>query len=65
VLTRVGQFDEAIAVTSDAVHRMDAMRGCGRALIQLRYTIDLLGRQNYPPATSFAAAARQLLPASA
>ncbi|MGQ0778179.1 MAG: helix-turn-helix domain-containing protein [Pseudonocardiales bacterium] len=65
VLTRVGQYDEAIAVTSDAVQRMDAMRGCGRALTRLHHTIDLLGRQNYPPATSFAAAARRLLPASA
>lgn len=65
VLTRVGLFDEAIAVTSDAVQRVDAMRGCGRAVTQLHHTIDLLGRQNYPPATSFAAAARQLLPASA
>lgn len=65
VLTRVGLFDEAIAVTSDAVQRMDAMRGCGRAVTQLHHTVELLGRQNYPPATSFAAAARQLLPASA
>lgn len=64
VLTRVGQFDEAIAVTGDAVQRVDAMRGCGRALTKLHHTIDLLGRQNYPPAMSFAAAARRLLPAS-
>ncbi len=27
VLTRVGQYDEAIAVTRDAVQQMDAMRG--------------------------------------
>lgn len=65
VLTRVGQFDEAIAVTSDTVHRMDAMHGCGRAATHLHHTIDLLGRQNYPPETSFTAAARRLLPASA
>ncbi|MGQ0776339.1 MAG: helix-turn-helix domain-containing protein [Pseudonocardiales bacterium] len=65
VLTRVGQFDEAIAVTGDAVQRVDAMRGCGRAVTQLHHTVDLLGRQNYPPAKSFAAAARRLLPASA
>ncbi|MGH4016742.1 MAG: helix-turn-helix domain-containing protein [Pseudonocardiaceae bacterium] len=65
VLTRVGQFDEAIVITSEAVQRMDAMRGCGRAVTKLHSTIDLLGRQNYPPATSFAAAARPLLPTSA
>lgn len=65
VLTRVGQFDEAIAVIRDAVQQVDAMRGCGRAVTQLHHTIDLLGRQNYPSAMSFAAAARQLLPASA
>jgi len=41
------------------------MRGCGRAVTQLHHTVDLLGRQNYPPAKSFAAAARRLLPASA
>lgn len=43
MLTRVGQLDEAIAVTSDVVHRMDAVR---RAVTQVHRTIDLFGRQN-------------------
>jgi len=58
----------AAVVFGEHVHGLvdvGAMRGCGRALTQLHHTIDLLGRQNYPPATSFAAAARPLLPASA
>ncbi|MGH3570033.1 MAG: hypothetical protein ACRDRH_29280, partial [Pseudonocardia sp.] len=65
ILTQTGQFDEAIAVTRDAIQRVDAMRGCERAITQLHHTLNLLERQNYPPATSFATAARQLLPASA
>jgi hypothetical protein len=36
--------------------------GSGRTLTDLRHTITLLGRQNYPPAKSFATAAHRLLP---
>ena len=62
VLTQVGQFDEAINVTSRAVHGVHTIRGSGRAVSDLRRTIDLLGRQNYPPAKSFANTAPRLLP---
>jgi transcriptional regulator with XRE-family HTH domain len=63
VLVRRGQLDEAIAVISDALPRVDAVRGSGRILARLRRTVDLLGQQNYQPATMFATAARRLLPA--
>lgn len=62
VLTQVGQLDEAINVTSRAVHGAHTIRGSGRTVTDLRHTIDLLGRQNYPPAKSFATAAHRLLP---
>ncbi|MGQ0777004.1 MAG: helix-turn-helix domain-containing protein [Pseudonocardiales bacterium] len=62
VLTQVGQLDEAINVTSRAIHGVHAIRGSGRTLSDLHHTIELLGRQNYPPAKSFATAAHRLLP---
>jgi hypothetical protein len=65
VLTRLDQLNEAIAVTSDAVQRADTVRGSGRIVSDLRHTVDLLGQQNYPPARTFATAARRLLPTSA
>ncbi|HEX2300050.1 MAG TPA: helix-turn-helix transcriptional regulator [Pseudonocardiaceae bacterium] len=65
VLTQVGRLDEAINVTSRAVHGVHTISGSGRTVADLRRTIDLLGRQNYPPARSFATAAHRLLPAVA
>ncbi len=65
VLTQLGQLDEAIAVTGDAVQRVDAVRGSGRLVVDLHRTVDLLGQRNYPPARTFAAAARRLLPVPA
>jgi hypothetical protein len=63
VLTQLGQFDEAISVTSDAIHGVQEIRGSGRTIAKLRHTVDLLGQQKYPPATAFATVARRLLPA--
>lgn len=62
VLTQVGHLDEAINVTSRAVHGVHNIRGSGRTVSDLRHTINLLGKQNYPPAKSFAIAAHRLLP---
>ncbi|MGH3930056.1 MAG: hypothetical protein ACRDTF_08785, partial [Pseudonocardiaceae bacterium] len=62
VLIQIGQLDEASNVTSRAVHAVHTIRGSGRTISDLRHTIDLLGRQNYPPAKSFATAAHRLLP---
>jgi transcriptional regulator with XRE-family HTH domain len=63
ILTRLGQLDEAISVTSDAIHGAQEIRGSGRIIVDLRRTVDLLGQQKYEPATTFATAARRLLPA--
>ncbi|MGH8940666.1 MAG: hypothetical protein ACRDV2_15165, partial [Actinomycetes bacterium] len=63
VLTQLGQLDEAIAVLGDAVQRVDAVRGSGRAITNLHNAVDGLGQQKYSPARTFAAAARRLLPA--
>jgi hypothetical protein len=65
VLTQLGQLDEAISVTSSAVQQAHTVRGSARAISNLRRTVDLLGWQNCPPASTFATAARRLLPASA
>lgn len=65
VLTRRGQLDEAITVTSEAIEGAHAVRGSRRAISDLHRTVDLLGQQKYPPAATFAAAARRLLPSSA
>ncbi|MGH3828716.1 MAG: helix-turn-helix domain-containing protein [Pseudonocardiaceae bacterium] len=62
ILAQRGQLDEAISVTTDAMHQ--EFRGSGRVIANLRRTVDLLGQQKYPPATTFAAAARRLLPAT-
>lgn len=62
VLTQVGKLDEAITVTSRAVHQVHTIRGSGRTVSDLRRTVDLLGRQNHPPARTFANAAHRLLP---
>ncbi len=64
ILTRLGQLDEAISVTSEAVYRVHAVRGSGQTVSNLHHTIDLLGQQQYMPARTFATAARRLLPAS-
>jgi hypothetical protein len=64
VLTQLGQFDEAISVTSDAIHGVQGMRGSGRTIAKLRHTVDLLGQQKYEPAVTFATVARRLLPSS-
>jgi hypothetical protein len=64
ILTQLGQLDEAISLTSDAVHGVQNFRGSGRAIVNLHRTVDLLGQQKYPPAKTFATAARRLLPAS-
>jgi transcriptional regulator with XRE-family HTH domain len=65
VLIRRRQLDEAIAITSDAVQRVDAVHGSGRIVARLTRSVDLLGQQNYQPAKLFATAACRLLPASA
>ncbi|MGH3888011.1 MAG: hypothetical protein ACRDSZ_15870 [Pseudonocardiaceae bacterium] len=65
ILTQLGQFDEAIAVTSGAVQRVDAVGGSGRIVADLHRSVDLLGQQNYPSAQTFAGAARRLLPVAA
>ncbi len=64
VLARLGQLDEAISVTSDAIQLVNAVRGSHRIVSDLRHTIDLLGQQEYTPARTFATAARRLLPAT-
>jgi hypothetical protein len=64
ILTRLGQLDEAINVTGEVVQELQDLQGSGRAMADLRHTVDLLGHQNYVPATSFATAVRRLLPAS-
>jgi hypothetical protein len=61
VLTHLGQFDEAISVTRTAVQGVYAVRGSGRIVADLRRTVDMLGKQNYPPARTFATAARRLI----
>ena len=63
VLIRRGQLDEAIAVTSDAVQRIDTVRGSGRILTRLNRAVVLLEQQNYPPAKTFANVAHRLLSA--
>lgn len=64
VLTRLGQLDEAISLTSDAIQGVREVQGSGYVITNLRRTVDLLEKQKYPPATMFAAAARRLVPAS-
>jgi transcriptional regulator with XRE-family HTH domain len=58
-----GQFDEAISVMSEAIQGVPAVCGSGLIVASLHRTVDLLGQQKYPAATTFAAAARRLLPA--
>lgn len=65
ILTRRGQLDEAITVTSEAIEGAHAVGGSRRAFSDLHRTVNLLEQQKYPPATTFAAAARRLLPAPA
>lgn len=62
VLTQRGQFDEAISVTTEAIQGVHAVHGSGRTIASLHRAVDLLGQQKYPPAKSFATAARRLLP---
>jgi transcriptional regulator with XRE-family HTH domain len=62
VLAQRGQFDEAISVLSEAIQGVHAVCGSGLAVASLHRTVDLLGQQKYPPAKSFATAARRLLP---
>lgn len=64
VLARAGQLDEAIAVTSDAVKRIDQLSGSRRIVADLSATVDDLGRRSYAPAKQFATAARRLLTAA-
>ncbi|MGH3809661.1 MAG: helix-turn-helix domain-containing protein [Pseudonocardiaceae bacterium] len=64
VLVQRGQLDEAISVTTEAIRGVHAEHGSGRIVTRIHRTVDLLGQQKYPPATTFAAAARRLLPAA-
>jgi transcriptional regulator with XRE-family HTH domain len=64
VLIQRRQLDEAITVTSNAIQRVDTIRGSGRITARLNRTVDLLGQQDYLPAKTFATAARRLLPTS-
>ena len=65
VLTQLGQLDEAIDITSKAIEGVHAVSGSRRIVSDLHRTVDLLERQKHPPATTFAGAARRLLPAPA
>ncbi|MGH4023859.1 MAG: helix-turn-helix domain-containing protein [Pseudonocardiaceae bacterium] len=65
VLTKLGQLDEAISVTRSAVQQVHTVHGSRRLTTRLHGTVDLLSKQNYQPATTFAAAARRLLPTAA
>ncbi|MBV9143751.1 MAG: helix-turn-helix transcriptional regulator [Pseudonocardiales bacterium] len=62
VLAQRGQVDEAISVTTKAIQGAPAVCGSGLVVASLHRTVDLLGQQKYPPATTFATAARRLLP---
>lgn len=64
VLTRTRQLDEAIAVTSAAVKRINALSGSKRILVDLAATVDQLAAQSYPPARQFASAAQRLISAA-
>lgn len=61
VLAQLGQLDEAVQVTGEAVKRADLIRGSHRINADLQQTVALLGQQSYPPAREFAGAARKLL----
>lgn len=63
-LTYVGQLDEAISVTGQAIQRVGAVRGSRRIVSDLHRTVALLEQQRYAPAKDFAAAAKRLLPAA-
>jgi transcriptional regulator with XRE-family HTH domain len=65
ILTQRGQFDEAISITSEAVQAVHTVRMSGLVIADLHRTVDLLGQQKYPPAKTFASAARRLLPTAA
>lgn len=65
VLTQLGQLDEAINITSEAIQGVYGVRGSRRVFSDLHRTVGLLEQQKYAPATTFAAAARRLLPAPA
>ncbi|MGH3924547.1 MAG: hypothetical protein ACRDTT_17090, partial [Pseudonocardiaceae bacterium] len=62
ILTQRGQLDEAISVTSQAIQAVHTVRMSGLVIADLHRTVDLLEQQKYPPATTFATAARRLLP---
>ncbi|MGH3769810.1 MAG: helix-turn-helix domain-containing protein [Pseudonocardiaceae bacterium] len=64
VLVQRGQLDEAISVTSEAIHGVYAVQDSGLVVASVHRTVDLLGQQKYPRATTFAATARRLLPAT-
>ena len=65
LLTQLRQLDEAISITRTAMQGVHTVRGSERILTDLHRTVELLGKQNYPPATTFATAARRLLPTPA
>ncbi|MGH4001653.1 MAG: hypothetical protein ACRDTJ_29795, partial [Pseudonocardiaceae bacterium] len=62
ILIQRGQLDEAISVTSQAIQAVHTVRMSGLVIADLHRTVDLLEQQKYPPATTFATAARRLLP---
>lgn len=64
ILAQRRQLDEAISLTSDAIHGIQEVQGSGLIIADLHRTLDLLGQQKYAPAKNFARAARLLLPAS-
>lgn len=63
-MTRLGQLDEAISLASNAIQGAHEIQGSGYVITNLRRAVDLLEKQKYPPATTFATAARRLLSAS-
>lgn len=65
VLARIGQLDEAIAVTGNAVQNAELFSGSRRIMTDLHSTLDLLGRQKHAQARTFAEAARKIAPVPA
>lgn len=65
VLTRLGQLEEAIAVTGSAVRNSEVLSGSRRIMTDLHSTLNLLAQQKYAPARTFAEAARKIAPVPA
>ncbi len=62
VLTKTGQLDESISVTTNTVKRIDQISGSRRIVNDLSENLNQLLAQSYEPARQFAMAAQRLLP---